>query len=455
MKSLIKKLLPKSALGLYHKSLAIAANVCYGKPSEELVVIGVTGTNGKTSTTMLIARILEEAGFKVGFASTALFKIADQEWTNDKKMTMLGRFALQRMLSQMVKAGCQYAVVETSSEGIKQFRHLGIHYDACVFTNLTPEHIESHGGFENYKKAKLELFRHLEKLKHKNIKTLKHKNINLGQGNIPKVIVVNGDDGHGKDFLDFKVDGKIVYGIKNELGIDSGAQNVSATDVAFGQDGVSFKVDDTDFNLKLFGGFNVYNCLAAISVARSQGLGLDVCKPALENVPGIPGRMEAIDEGQDFRVIVDYAYEPAGLEQVYRTITDHGINGSGRIIHVLGSCGGGRDVSRRPVLGSMAAGKADMAIITNEDPYDDDPALIIDQVAQGAVSGGMVLGQNLLKILDRREAIAKAVGLAQPGDLVLITGKGSEPVMAVANGRKVTWDDRQVTREELRNMSSG
>jgi UDP-N-acetylmuramoyl-L-alanyl-D-glutamate--2,6-diaminopimelate ligase len=211
----IKKLIPAVWLAAYHKSLAVLADIIYGRPSEKMVVIGVTGTNGKSSTVSLIAEILEKAGYRVGAASTTLFKLADKEWLNDKKMTMLGRFALQKLLRQMVAAGCRYAVIETSSQGIEQYRHLGIHYDVCVFTNLTPEHIEAHGGFDNYKKAKLKLFKHLADAPVKVI----------GGRKIAKAIVVNGDDRQAKEFLDFQVDKKIVFGLAD--GTQLKAENIS------------------------------------------------------------------------------------------------------------------------------------------------------------------------------------------------------------------------------------
>ena len=206
IKSFLKKIVPKDIFSYYHKSLAIAANLYYGRPSEKMIVIGVTGTNGKSSTVDFITRILESAGHKVGYTSTAMFKVADREWLNDKKMTMLGRFALQRLLKQMVSAGCRYAVIETSSEGIKQFRNIGINYDVVVFTNLTPEHLESHGGFENYKKAKQELFARLMKGKTK---------IFNGQ-KIKKTMVANLDDEHAMDFINFDAEDKIGFAIDSQ-----------------------------------------------------------------------------------------------------------------------------------------------------------------------------------------------------------------------------------------------
>ena len=412
--------------------MAVSANIFYKQPSERMVVIGVTGTNGKSSTVSLIARVLEEAGHKVGATSTTLFKIGDKEWLNDKKMTMVGRFQLQKLLSQMVMAGCSHAVIETSSQGIEQFRHLGINYDVAVFTNLAPEHIEAHGGFENYKRAKQKLFARLSELKKKK----------LGGREVDKVIVVNGDDKHSDDFSKFKADHKIRFGM-------DGKQGVVASELSYKADGIGFTVDSTQFNLKLFGGFNVYNSLSAIAVSKGLGIDIEVCKKALEKVESIPGRMEFINEGQVFKVLVDYAPEPESVKQLYKTIDDHNFV-SGKLIHVLGSCGGGRDVVRRPILGKMAGEKADYVIITNEDPYDDDPMEIIDSVVGGAIESGKVLDKNLFKIIDRREAIEKAVSLADEGDLVLLTGKGSEQAIVLAGGKKMKWDEREVVREVLK-----
>ncbi|MDO8669789.1 MAG: UDP-N-acetylmuramoyl-L-alanyl-D-glutamate--2,6-diaminopimelate ligase [Candidatus Buchananbacteria bacterium] len=440
MKQTIKKFIPRKILDNYHKSLALGSKLAYLNPSQKMIVIGVTGTNGKSTTVFMIARILEEAGYRVGATSTALFKIGDKEWLNDKKMTMLGRNELQKILRDMVSAGCQYAVIETSSEGIKQYRHLGVNYDVAVFTNLTPEHLEAHGSFENYKKAKEELFAKLKYDGHKEI----------GGKKIDKIIVANTDDEHIKDFIKYQADAKYGFGLKGKSQDGELKAKVEADNIVLGEQGVSFDVYDFKINLKLFGQFNVYNALSAITVAQSQGIDISICKSALEKIENIPGRMEFINEGQNFKVLVDYAPEPESLRQLYDSINKHNlVDHSRKIIHVLGSCGGGRDRARRPVLGRLAASHSDYVVITNEDPYDDDPQEIMKEVAEGAQAGGKEINKNLFKILDRREAIKKAMSLAVAGDLVLLTGKGCEQAIAVKGGQKIPWDERQVAREIL------
>jgi UDP-N-acetylmuramoyl-L-alanyl-D-glutamate--2,6-diaminopimelate ligase len=440
MKALVKKILPKSLLTFYHKSLATLAPLVYGSPSEKIIVIGVTGTNGKSTTVNLIAKVLEAGGNKVGLTSTVNFKVADREWLNNKKMTMVGRFQLQSLLKQMVDAGCKYAVVETSSEGIKQFRHLGINYDYVVFTNLTPEHLESHGGFENYKKAKGELFKHLMAKPKKKI---------FGR-EIPKISVINIDDEHSDYYLQFSADKKIKFSTKQV-----GANVFTATDVQVSTRGTLFKFNNEEINLKLIGAFNVDNALPAIVIGTEETIDFGQIKRALENIAVVPGRMEMIDEGQNFSVIVDYAPEPYSMKKLYETLgllknKEHVAKSTNKIIHVLGSCGGGRDRARRPILGKMAGENADIVIVTNEDPYDDEPMGIINEVADGAIEVGKVLDKNLFKILDRKEAIAKAISLAGEGDLVLVTGKGSEQAIAIASGKYMPWDDRKVIRDILK-----
>ncbi len=438
----IKKRVPKPLLQLYHWALAHLAAAWYAWPSRRLIVIGVTGTNGKTTVVNLIARVLEEAGEKVGLTSTVNFRIAGKDVLNDKKMTMPGRFFLQKMLHRMVEAGCRYAVIETSSQGLDQFRHLGIDYDVAVFTNLTPEHIEAHGGFTNYKNAKLKLFRHLAKRDRKTMSM---------RGDVKKTIVANLESEHAWDMLDASADKK--YGFLAD-GAEKPAGNaawpmaiVKALDVRLAPEGSSFVVRETRFNLKMPGRYNLLNALAAISVGLSQGIPLETMARALAKVDNVPGRFERIDEGQDFTMIVDYAPEPESLRQLYAAVERLPHQ---RILHVLGSAGGGRDVARRPVLGRLAGEKADIVIVTNEDPYDDDPRMIIEQVAAGSVEAGKKEGETLFKIDDRREAIAKAIETAVAGDVVLLTGKGAEQAIVGRGGKMTPWDERAVARELVR-----
>lgn len=437
MKSLLKKLVPKSFILKFHKWEAVLANRRYGFPSNKMIVIGVTGTNGKSTTCNLIAKVLEETGEKVGFMTTANFKIGDREWLNDTHMTMQGRFTLQRMLAEMVKAGCKYAVVETSSEGIMQNRNWGINYDMAVFTNLTPEHIEAHGSFENYKKAKGMLFSGLGRFPRKKIDGKE----------IPKALAVNLDDQHWQYYFNFPADKKYGYGISFISKLPE-AQAVIAGDINLEVNGTFFRVGTEDFNIKLIGRFNVYNCLAAICVGLHFGLNLNQCKQGLGKVTGVPGRMESIDEGQNFSVLVDYAHDPVSFNNLFATLKMFTKN---RIIHVFGSAGGVRDHAKRPLLGRISGEQADITIITDEDSYDEPTMKILNEIAVGAIAGNKIEGQNLFKITDRREAIKYACQLAQPGDLVLITGKGTEQSIK-SNGVETPWDDREVTRQVLKEL---
>ena len=433
LKSAIKKFIPKFLLSWYHLLLAHTANFVYGHPSDRLIVIGVTGTNGKSTTVNLIAKLLEEAGHSVVLSSTVNFQNGRREWLNDRKMTMPGRFFLQKLLAQGAAAGCRFAVIESSSEGILQHRQIGIHYDCMVFTNLTPEHLTAHGGWENYKQAKLEYFRQLQQLPRKK----------LNGEFIPKTIVANADDPSCGEFTNFNVD-KIITYAKNS------PADLQAQNVAVAEQGIRFDWHQTHFSLNLKGIFDVYNALAALAVAQSFGVEPKRCQAALEKIRNVPGRMELIDGGQAFKVLVDYAPEPEGLKQMYQSVQAWKKN---KIIHVLGSTGGGRDTDRRLILGRLAGQQADYVIVTNEDPYEDDPQQIIDDVAAGSRDAGKILNQNLFKILDRRQAIEFALRSAQPGDMVIITGKGAEQKMAVAGGY-IPWDDRQAVRDALAKLKN-
>jgi len=415
----ISKYIPKFIVNAYHYTLAVLGAFIYGNPSKKIKVIGITGTNGKSTVVEMAYCVLTEAGFKVAALSSIRFVINDKVQQNKTRLTMPGRFFVQKFLKQAVDAGCQYAVIEVTSQGIEQFRHLFIDFNTAVFTNLSPEHIEAHNGFDNYKKAKGKLFAVC-------------KNIHI----------LNIDDRWSEYYLQFTAKEKIGFAInKNEF---KDAKLLKAENVVLDKDGKpSFNINGTEIKMNLAGKFNVYNALACLAVADSQGIDLAVCKTALEKIKSIPGRMEYVIE-QPFKVVVDYAFTPPALESVYQTLKPQ----AKKLICVLGACGGGRDKWKRPVLGKIAGKYCDQIILTNEDPYDEDPMTIINDVADGAEKTS---DTPIRKILDRREAIREALKFAQPGDAVAITGKGCEPSICVANGKKIDWDDREVVREEIKN----
>ena len=391
IKSLVKKLTPTFLLDFYYWLWAFAGAVVFGFPSSKLIIIGVTGTSGKSTTVDFITRILEEAGQKVASTSSIRFKVAEKEWKNKMKMTMPGRFVIQKVLRQAVDAGCKYAVLEVTSEGIKQFRHKFINFDTVVFLNLTPEHIESHGGFKNYRDAKLELFKAT-------------KNVHI----------INTDDENAKYFFDVRAKKIITFGLQKG----------------------DVNKNNSPFHLNILGNFNDYNALAAIAVAKNYGISLEVYQKALQKVQGLPGRLEVVVK-DPFWVVVDYAFTKEQLEASYKSLN------SRPLVCVLGACGGGRDKWKRPILGKVASQYCKEIIITDEDPYDEDPLEIMQQVAGG------IENKSYSIVLDRKEAIKKAIELAKPGETVIITGKGAEPLMCIAGGKKIPWDDRQIAKEFL------
>lgn len=411
--SKIKKVIPKGLFSflqpIYHFKLALLGATIYNFPSRKLKVVAVTGTKGKTSTAEFVNAILEEAGYKTALAGTLRFKIGGISKPNKYKMTMPGRFFIQKFLRNAVRAKCDYAVLEISSEAAKQFRHKFIQLNALIFTNLAPEHIESHGSYKKYLKAKLSIAKALEKSNKEN-----------------KAIIVNSDDSEASKFLNISVPQKISYSIKD------------ADKISFSEGMTRFTYNGMEFKSELPGKFNIYNMLAAIKYAESEDIGLPVMKRALEKLKEIKGRGESINVGpkQDFKVIVDYAHTPDSLIAIYEAFP-------GRKIGVLGSCGGGRDKWKRKEMMEIAEKYCDKIILTDEDPYDDDPREIVDGLAK------YLRNKKPEIIMNRRQAIAKAIRYAKTGDSVIITGKGTDPYIMRANGMKEEWSDSKVAREEL------
>lgn len=397
----IKKLIPKkifeAAQPTYHKALAKLSQVIYRFPSKKIKVIGVTGTKGKSSVVEILNAILEEAGYKTALTSTIHFKIGDEYEKNMFKMTMPGRFFMHQFIRRAVDAKCDYVIIEMTSEGAKLSRHLGIELDSLIFTNLSPEHIESHGSFENYKEVKLLLRDLLEKSSKKN-----------------KCIISNKDDEFGELFMDVVSAKKIPYSLKH-------AEPYTTTNR-----GVLLTFDGVSIHSPLMGVFNIYNILAAINFAKKEGIEMEIIKRALEKFDVIKGRVEYIREGQNFSVIVDYAHTPDSLEKLYKTFKEDKIC-------VLGNTGGGRDIWKRPEMGKFAGEYCKKVILTNEDPYDEDPLKIINEMASE------INEKKLEIILDRREAIKRSFELAERGNIVIITGKGTDPYIMGPKNTKQSW----------------
>jgi UDP-N-acetylmuramoyl-L-alanyl-D-glutamate--2,6-diaminopimelate ligase len=406
----LKRIIPEPMVALlrtpYHFLINYLAALGAGFPARKLVVIGVTGTKGKSTVSDLIYTTLLDNGYTVAAASTIRFAIKDKSEPNLFKMTLPGRGFIQDFLSRAVKAGCTHAVVEITSESTKNFRHLFLNLDALVFTNLQKEHIESHGSFENYAAAKMKIGKQL-----------------AASSKRPRAIIANADDPASAPYLMLPVENKIPFSYSD------------ATEVELLSGRATFTFKDVRFQMQLPGSFNVMNALAAASAAHFVGLSFQKSAASLAKLERVPGRTERIDAGQEFQVVVDYAHTPDSLAALYAAYP-------GRKICVLGNTGGGRDTWKRPEMGRIADESCEKVILTNEDPYDEDPRAILEAMAKGMKRTPEI-------IMDRREAIRAALRAARPGDSVLVSGKGTDPYIMEASGKKTPWSDARVVREEL------
>ncbi len=409
-------------------------------------MIGVTGTNGKSTVVSLLHEIFLHAGASVGSVSSLRFKINKNERKNEMKMTMPGRGILQGFLAECVASGCRYVVLEVTSEGIRQFRHKYIDFDVAILTNLTPEHVESHGGFDAYRAMKKKLF----------LATACSSRKTLFGAEVKKSLILNLDDPEHTHF--FCNDADQIIGYTADARTEKRVSKIfSAENIALREGGTSFSINNIEFYSMLRGNFNVSNLLAVIATTDACGIPLVVVRNALASLKGVAGRLEEINEGQNFKVFVDYAHTPDALQKVYETLSSY----SDGLVCVLGATGGGRDTWKRPEFGRIASQFCREIILTNEDPYDDDPNEILSEIESGisplkakAFSAEKLPAFSreipISKILDRREAIKHAFIIARPGDTVIITGKGAEPWIMGPHGTKIPWDDRSVAREELR-----
>lgn len=398
------------------QALALLSAKYFGNPSLAMTMVGVTGTNGKTTTTNMIAAVLKTSGHKVGLIGTINNIIGEK--VLPVSHTTPESPELQKLLSQMVKEGVSACVMEVSSHALELHRVDGCAFDAVVFTNLTQDHLDLHGSMEDYLEAKLKLFRGLSSPGGKG-----------GQA----FAVINADDPYSGEFVQAAGEKVIfTYGI-------NGPADVLASDIRVNARGVSFTVagrcGSCALNLKLTGKFNVYNALAAFTVSRALEVPAADIKTALESMTGVPGRFELVNSGQDFIVIVDYAHTPDGLDNILATARQ--ITG-GRLITVFG-CGGDRDRTKRPAMGEIAGRHSDITVITSDNPRTEDPINIIRDIESGLP--GAVAGEDYFVEPDRRKAIRLAVGKARRGDVVVIAGKGHEDYQIIGN-TKYPFDDR-------------
>ncbi len=423
IKKILKSLFPEFLILQWHRSKAFFAQLYYGNPSKDLLVIGITGTKGKSTTANFLWAMLQGGGVKTGLIGTANIRIGDEERMNEYHMTMPSPMIIQKLFSQMKQKGCKAVVMEVTSEGIKQFRHLGIHFSAGVFTNLSPEHLSSHNNsFEEYAKTKRIFFETLP---------------------TSAFMVINKDDARA-DFFASAFTGKKIFCSWTQ----SGDMNAVLDEVTTEKTSFSLAPDE-HYHIWIGGSKNAENALLGVAVAKQLGLSSVQIQKGLDLLHVIPGRMEKIDEGQDFTVFVDYAHEEKSMQFIMDT--GNAAKGSGKLIVLLGAEGGGRDPRKRAIMGKIVGDQADVVIVSNVDPYEDDPTPICEEIAEVAEKFGKKRGENLFVIEDRREGIAKALSIASHGDIVFITGKGSEQTITIG-GVSTPWDDRTVVAEELQKL---
>ncbi|MDE2015126.1 MAG: UDP-N-acetylmuramyl-tripeptide synthetase [Patescibacteria group bacterium] len=392
----------------------------YGFPGKIIFVIGVTGTKGKTTTLELLNAILEAAGKKTALMSSLRVKMGEQSKKSNFGNTMPGRFYIQRFLSDAVRAGCKYALVEVTSQGAVLYRHRFINWNAGVLTNLSPEHIESHGSFKNYRRAKLGF--------------LNYVGVRGGR------IFINSEDENSGFFLEKLAKfNPIVFSRETEES-ERVFPKFNPARLAVATEPPKFLPSD----------FNRDNVAAAAAVAHSLGIPEKIIEEALLNFRGVQGRAEFLQR-RPFSVVVDYAHTPDSLRKIYEALRVEAVKGS-RFICVLGAAGGGRDKWKRPEMGRVAAEFCDEIFLTDEDPYDENPGQILSEIKSGIPDGKSLVTRE---IPDRREAIKAAVGLAGNGDTIIATGKGSEDWIHVANGRKIPWNERAILEEVLNENKNG
>src|SRR4051794_28188691 len=427
--------LPQLVVADTRRALATAAAWWYGDPSHDLAVVGITGTDGKTTTSFLATAALEAAGVRAGMTGTAATRIGGVQEPNDAHATTPEAPALQRALAAMVRAGDAAAVVETTSHGLALHRVDAIAYDIAILTNLTHEHLELHGTWEAYRDAKLSLFERLATGPSAAAGTKA-----LPGGRWAKTGIVNADDPSAGAFI----------GVTQEAGArvltygTAPAADIRATRIEEDARRLRFTYEAPSgggiAELQLVGRFNVHNALAVVALGEALGLDPAAVRAGLASLPVVPGRMERVDLGQPFGVIVDFAHSPASLATVLDLLAPLAASRGGGLIAVFGSAGE-RDTLKRPVMGRIAGERCRLVVVTDEDPRTEDSMAILDAIAAGAESAGRRRDHDLLVIADRRDAIEAAIDRAHPGDIVLLAGKGHERAILSAAG-PIPWNER-------------
>ncbi|MFC1732448.1 UDP-N-acetylmuramoyl-L-alanyl-D-glutamate--2,6-diaminopimelate ligase [candidate division KSB1 bacterium] len=422
---------------LWHKAKAAVAAYKYGFPAKNMVCIGVTGTNGKTTTTHMIEHILRTAGKKVAMLSTVEFRIKGKATPNKSKKTTMSPFLTQKFLKRCSRQHVEYVVIEASSHALHQNRLWGIPFSISALTNITHEHLDYHQTMEKYADSKKILFHEVSHTCHrhlpKEIEHIPHK----------QAMVLNTTDQFFREFYDISCPTKITYGFEQG--------DLNARYVSYAKTGSKFALyhdnDEVGIKLKVPGAFNVENALAATGVALACKCSLDDIRIGLNSFEGVPGRMEAIKSPKGFEVLVDFALTPDALEKLYRTLREPKPN---RIIGIIGSCGD-RDQEKRPVMGKIVATHSDLCIVTDEEPYSENPMDIMEAILEGAKEVKK-LEEDLHLIEDRYKAIEFAVQNAQEGDIVVVTGMGSLPTRTLNSG-PIEWDEREVVKEIISKYS--
>lgn len=419
IKSVLKKIIPsfifKFFQPFYHYSLSLFGRVFYGFAGKDMFVVGVTGTKGKTTTVEFMNAIMEEAGKKTAILSSIYKKIDNKREKKDFDNTMPGRLYIPKFLKKAKKAGCEYVFIEVTSQGVEQFRHKFIDWNMAVFLNLHPEHIESHGSFENYREAKLKFFRSLKNTKSNS-----------------KNFLINGEDNNS---VYFKEVAKEISSNEREIII------FSIDDVYRLVENIKKEENVPDW---VYSDFNLENLAAAVVFAKLRGIQYQTILKAMSSFKGLPGRLEFVSKNP-YSVVVDYAHTPDSLRALYKNLREnYNMAKDGRLICVLGSAGGGRDKWKRPEMGKVAAIYSDYLILTSEDPYNEDPIKIINDIKKG-VDSSIDKPSKLIEELDRKKAIELAIYEAKKGDIVVITGMGSQSWFYGKNG-KIVWNETEIAK---------